>query len=45
MAEEILKAEIQEGDVLEVSYEKDAEDLKFKIKRGSSKKPKDTPTE
>lgn len=43
MAEEILKAELTEGDVIEVSHEKDAEVLKFKISK--KKKPKDTPSE
>ncbi|MBI1221334.1 MAG: AAA domain-containing protein [Bacteroidetes bacterium] len=48
MAEEILKSEISEGDMMEVSYTKDSDELKFKIKRApSSRKPKekDTPTE
>ncbi|MHB1278279.1 MAG: ATP-dependent Clp protease ATP-binding subunit [Bacteroidia bacterium] len=45
MAEEILKADIQEGDTLEANHEKDSEELKFKIKKASTKKPKDTPTE
>ncbi|HCS21416.1 MAG TPA: Clp protease ClpC [Bacteroidetes bacterium] len=45
MAEEILKADIQEGDTLEANHEKDGEELKFKIKKASTKKPKDTPTE
>lgn len=45
MAEEILKADIQEGDTLEATHEKDGEELKFKIKKASTKKPKDTPTE
>ena len=44
MAEEILKADIKEGDTLEASYEKEGEELKFKIKKASAKKPKDTPT-
>ncbi|MDX5319456.1 MAG: ATP-dependent Clp protease ATP-binding subunit, partial [Bacteroidota bacterium] len=48
MAEEILRSDIGEGDILEVSHEKGQEELKFKIKKGSApKKPKekDTPAE
>ena len=45
MAEEILNNDLAEGDTLEATHEKDAEELKFKIKKASTKKPKDTPTE
>ncbi|TNE79374.1 MAG: ATP-dependent Clp protease ATP-binding subunit [Bacteroidetes bacterium] len=43
MAEEILKSDIQEGDTLEASLDKDGQELKFKVKKG--KQAKDTPTE
>jgi ATP-dependent Clp protease ATP-binding subunit ClpC len=44
MAEEILKADLAEGDTLEVSCDKDAEELKFKVKKMPlSKKAKDAP--
>ncbi len=45
MAEEILKSDIEEGDTLEATLDKDGQELKFKIKKGNNKKPKDTPTE
>lgn len=45
MAEEILKADIAEGDVIEASYDKGSEELKFKVKKSGSKKPKDEPAE
>jgi ATP-dependent Clp protease ATP-binding subunit ClpC len=47
IAEEILKHELTEGEVIEVSYEKDAEELKFSgpTPKKESKRKKDTPAE
>lgn len=45
MAEEILKAEMTEGDIIEASYEKGADELRFKIKKGESKKTSDEPAD
>jgi ATP-dependent Clp protease ATP-binding subunit ClpC len=46
IAEEILKHELAEGEVIEVTHEKDAEELKFIVNRKKeSKKKKDAPAE
>lgn len=46
IAEEILKHELVEGDVIEVTHVKDAEDLKFTMgKKKDNKRKKDAPTE
>lgn len=46
IAEEILKHELAEGEVIEVSHEKDAEELKFgAAPKKESKRKKDTPAE
>jgi ATP-dependent Clp protease ATP-binding subunit ClpC len=37
LAEEILKSEIKEGDMIEVTYDKKAETLKFKTKKSTTK--------
>ena len=46
IAEEILKHELAEGDVIEATYVKDAEELKFTTgKKKENKRKKDAPTE
>jgi ATP-dependent Clp protease ATP-binding subunit ClpC len=45
IAEEMLKAEVVEGDVIEVDYEKDAEELKIAVVKKKEKKKKDTPSD
>ncbi len=46
IAEEILKHELKEGDIIEATHLKDAEELKFTMgKKKETRKKKDTPTE
>ncbi len=46
IAEEILKHELAEGDIIEATYVKDAEELKFTTgKKKENKRKKDAPTE
>jgi ATP-dependent Clp protease ATP-binding subunit ClpC len=45
VAEEMLKAEIVDGDIIEIDHEKDSEELKINVSKKKEKKKKDPPTE